>query len=97
MVQSKGLSKVCLRHLPPDITSAELLEIISPLPPHDYYKFHKGDISLYPMNMCRAYINFPSFSDVMEFQGISLRVLLFYHSVSFKLSLTAKFSSTKAE
>ena len=69
MVQSKAITKICLRQLPPDLTSEELLEVISPLPPHDFYKFHKGDPSLYPMNMTRAYINFPSFSDVMEFSG----------------------------
>lgn len=69
MVQSKAITKICLRQLPPDLTSEELLEVISPLPPHDFYKFHKGDPSLYPMNMTRAYINFPSFSDVMEFSA----------------------------
>ena len=65
---TKQITKICLRHLPPDMTSEELLQLIGPLPPHNYYKFHGGDISLFPMNMTRAYISFPNFEHVIEFQ-----------------------------
>ena len=65
---TKQITKICLRHLPPDMTSEELLQLIGPLPPHNYYKFHVGDISLFPMNMTRAYISFPNFEHVIEFQ-----------------------------
>ena len=66
---TKQITKICLRHLPPDMTSEELLQLIGPLPPHNYYKFHGGDITLFPMNMTRAYISFPNFEHVIEFQA----------------------------
>ena len=47
MVTQKQITKVCMRHLPPDMTSEELIEMIAPdLPPYDYYQFHQGDASL---------------------------------------------------
>merc|ERR1712131_243977 len=70
MVTKKQITKVCMRHLPPDMTSEELLEMIAPdLSPYDYYQFHHGDPSLAPLNMTRAYFNFPIFDHVIEMQS----------------------------
>lgn len=36
--------QIVLRRLPPTLTSEQFLEIVSPLPDHDYYRFCKADI-----------------------------------------------------
>ena len=61
----KQQTKVTIRRLPPDLTEAELKEIIGHLPPHDYFKFHKADPSLAPAHTTRAYIKFVNFDDVI--------------------------------
>ena len=69
VAKSSQITKVCMRHLPPDLTGAELLEMIEPdLPPYDHFAFHPGDPSLAPLNMTRAYFNFPVFDHVIEMQ-----------------------------
>jgi|ERR1712130_112390 len=68
MVQQKSLSKIVIRRLPPDMTETELREILAPIPPHDYFKFHVADKSLAPVHTCRAYINFPNFDNVLQFR-----------------------------
>jgi len=64
----KQQTKVTIRRLPPDLTEAELKEILGQLTPHDYFKFHKADASLAPAHTTRAYIKFVSFEDVLEFR-----------------------------
>lgn len=68
MVAQKALSKIVIRRLPPDMTEVELKEILAPLPPHDYFKFHEADMSLAPVHTTRVYINFPNFDDVLLFR-----------------------------
>ena len=63
----KQQTKVTIRRLPPDLTEAELKEILGQLAPHDYFKFHKADASLAPAHTTRAYIKFVSFEDVLGF------------------------------
>ena len=70
VVNKSQITKVCMRHLPPDLTGTELLEMIeSDLPPYDHFQFHPGDPSLAPLNMTRAYFNFPLFDHVIEMQS----------------------------
>ena len=45
-----------------------VIDILSPLPPHDYFKFHPADTSLVPYHTSRAYINFPNFEDILTFR-----------------------------
>ncbi|XP_039270210.2 uncharacterized protein LOC120344935 isoform X2 [Styela clava] len=61
-------TKLIIRRLPPALTKDELLEIISPLPPHDYFRYVSGDKTLAPDHFCRAYINFTSADDIMTFR-----------------------------
>lgn len=68
MVQHKSPSKIVIRRLPPDMTETELLNILSPLPPYNYFKFHPADPTLAPVHTSRAYINFPNFEDVIIFR-----------------------------
>ena len=35
--------QIVLRRLPPTLTSEQFLEIVAPLPDHDYYRFCKAD------------------------------------------------------
>ncbi|KAL1244671.1 putative choline-phosphate cytidylyltransferase [Trichinella spiralis] len=59
--------RVILRRLPPYITEEELLAILSPLPPHDSFRF---DPPFYPKQWecARVYIQFKNIEDVLQFR-----------------------------
>ncbi|KRY90028.1 Regulator of nonsense transcripts 3B [Trichinella pseudospiralis] len=59
--------RVILRRLPPYITEEELLAILSPLPPHDSFRF---DPPFYPKQWecARAYIQFKNIEDALQFR-----------------------------
>ncbi|CAF0836863.1 unnamed protein product [Rotaria sp. Silwood1] len=62
------LTTIVLRRLPPTLTSEQFLEIVSPLPDHDYYRFCKADISLgQQYAFSRAYLNIPNQQDLIVF------------------------------
>ncbi|OUC41689.1 cytidyltransferase domain protein [Trichinella nativa] len=58
---------VILRRLPPYITEEELLAILSPLPPHDSFRF---DPPFYPKQWecARVYIQFKNIEDALQFR-----------------------------
>ncbi|CAF4315860.1 unnamed protein product [Rotaria sp. Silwood2] len=61
-------TKIVLRRLPPTYTSEQFLEIVSPLPDHDYYRFCKADISLgQQYAFSRAYLDIPNRQDLIVF------------------------------
>jgi len=61
-------TKIVLRRLPPTLTSEQFLEIVSPLPDHDYYRFCKADLSFgQQYNFSRAYLNIPNRQDLIVF------------------------------
>jgi regulator of nonsense transcripts 3 len=61
-------TKIVLRRLPPTLTSEQFLEIVSPLPDHDYYRFCKADLSLgQQFAFSRAYLNIPNRQDLIVF------------------------------
>ncbi|CAF3226610.1 unnamed protein product [Rotaria socialis] len=61
-------TKIVLRRLPPTLTSEQFLEIVSPLPDHDYYRFCKADISLgQQYAFSRAYLNISNRQDLIVF------------------------------
>ena len=41
---SNHFIQIVLRRLPPSLTSEQFLEIVSPLPDYDYYRFCKADL-----------------------------------------------------
>ncbi|KRX82502.1 Regulator of nonsense transcripts 3B, partial [Trichinella sp. T6] len=59
--------RVILRRLPPYITEEELLAILSPLPPHDSFRF---DLPFYPKQWecARVYIQFKNIEDALQFR-----------------------------
>ncbi|CAF4334488.1 unnamed protein product [Rotaria magnacalcarata] len=59
---------IVLRRLPPTLTSEQFLEIVSPLPDHDYYRFCKADLSLgQQYAFSRAYLNISNRQDLIVF------------------------------
>ncbi|CAF2083660.1 unnamed protein product [Rotaria magnacalcarata] len=61
-------TKIVLRRLPPTLTSEQFLEIVSPLPDHDYYRFCKADLSLgQQYAFSRAYLNISNRQDLIVF------------------------------
>ncbi|CAF1182787.1 unnamed protein product [Adineta steineri] len=67
-------TKIVLRRLPPLLTSEQFLEIVSPLPDHDYYRFCKADLSFgQQYAFSRVYLNIPNRQDLIifteKFQG----------------------------
>nr|XP_027232021.1 regulator of nonsense transcripts 3B-like [Penaeus vannamei] len=62
------LTKVVVRRLPPAMTEEEFLEVVSPLPDHDYFMFSFTDSSLGAHAYNRAYINFKNVDDVYTFR-----------------------------
>ncbi|CAF0898150.1 unnamed protein product [Rotaria sordida] len=61
-------TKIVLRRLPPTLTSELFLEIVSPLPDHDYYRFCKADISFgQQYAFSRAYLDIPNRQDLIVF------------------------------
>jgi regulator of nonsense transcripts 3 len=61
-------TKIVLRRLPPTLTSEQFLDIVSPLPDHDYYRFCKADLSLgQQYAFSRAYLNIPNRQDLIVF------------------------------
>lgn len=57
-----------IRRLPPKLTKDEFVEEFSPLPPHDYFHFVRGDLSLGSHSFSRAYINFLNQGDIYSFK-----------------------------
>ncbi|KRZ06641.1 Regulator of nonsense transcripts 3B [Trichinella zimbabwensis] len=59
--------RIILRRLPPYITEEELLAVLSPLPPHDSFRF---DPPFYPRQWecARAYIQFKNIEDALQFR-----------------------------
>ncbi|KAG5679507.1 hypothetical protein PVAND_009070 [Polypedilum vanderplanki] len=62
------LNKVVIRKLPPNLTSEEFLEIISPIPDYSDYYFVKADWSLGAEATSRAYIEFKNQEDIFIFK-----------------------------
>jgi len=61
-------TKIVLRRLPPTLTPEQFLEIVSPLPDHDYFRFCKADLSLgQPYAYSRAYIDISNRQDLIVF------------------------------
>ena len=44
--ESKPLTKVIIRRLPPNLNQAEFTEAVDPLPEHDYFRFVAADETL---------------------------------------------------
>lgn len=75
--------QIVLRRLPPSLTSEQFLEIVSPIPDYDYYRFCKADLryvnglieamSLSSTSLgqqyafSRAYLNIPNRQDLIVF------------------------------
>lgn len=57
-----------MRRLPPAMTEEEFLEVVAPLPDHDYFNFSFTDSSLGAHAYNRAYINFKNVDDVYTFR-----------------------------
>ncbi|VDL54422.1 unnamed protein product [Hymenolepis diminuta] len=51
-------TKVVFRKLPQFLTEDEFRDMISPIPPHDYFRFCAYDPFFDGSELCRAYINF---------------------------------------
>ncbi|KAM3171125.1 hypothetical protein ACTXT7_017242 [Hymenolepis weldensis] len=59
--------KVVLRKLPQFLTEDEFRDMISPIPPHDYFRFCAYDPFFDGSELCRAYINFRDKESAMQF------------------------------
>ena len=60
--------QVVIRRLPPKLTKEAFCEEFSPLPPHDYFHFVRGDLNLGSHAFSRAYINFINQKDIFSFK-----------------------------
>ena len=58
------LNKIVIRKLPPNLSSEQFIEIISPIPEYTDFYFVKADWSLGTESTSRAYIEFKNQEDV---------------------------------
>lgn len=58
------LNKIVIRKLPPNLTSEQFLELISPIPEYTDFYFVKTDWTLGAESTSRAYIEFKDQEDV---------------------------------
>jgi len=61
-------TKVIVRHLPPRFTEENFLELVGPLPSHNYFYFAAGDPKLGKFGYSRAYVNFEVDEDIIAFR-----------------------------
>ena len=66
--ESKPMTKIIVRRLPPKLIEDEFLEAVDPIPGHDYFRFVIADDTLGPNSFARAYINFTNVEDVFLFK-----------------------------
>ena len=66
--ESKPLTKIIVRRLPPKLVEEEFLEAVDPVAEHDYFRFVISDDTLGPNAFSRAYINFNNVEDVFLFK-----------------------------
>ena len=67
--ESKPLTKIVIRRLPPKLIKEEFLEAIDPIAEHNYFRFVKADNDLdRKASYSRAYINFVNVQDVFLFK-----------------------------
>jgi len=66
--ESKPLTKIIVRRLPPKLVEEEFLEAVDPIAEHDYFRFVISDDTLGPNAFARAYINFINVEDVFLFK-----------------------------
>ena len=67
--ESKPLTKIIVRRLPPKLIKEEFLEAIDPIAEHNYFRFVKADNDLdRKASYSRAYINFTNVQDVFLFK-----------------------------
>lgn len=60
-------TKLVIRRLPQKLTEDEFKNMISPIPPHDYFRFCKFDSFSGNNASCRAYINFTEPESAKQF------------------------------
>merc|ERR1712203_921802 len=66
--ESKPLTKIIVRRLPPKLVEEEFLEAVDPVAEHDYFRFVIADDTLGVNAFSRAYINFSNVEDVFLFK-----------------------------
>merc|ERR1712096_349526 len=67
--ESKPLTKIVIRRLPPELNQKEFLEAVDPIADHDYFRFVKADHSFgRKESYSRAYMNFTNVQDVFIFK-----------------------------
>jgi len=66
--ESKPLTKIVVRRLPPKLVEEEFLEAVDPVAEHDYFRFVVADDTLGVNAFSRAYINFNSVEDLFLFK-----------------------------